>query len=1344
MQMVIACCLILSLFAASAQGSLLTNGDFEARSPRDGEIPSWQLSKDAELQRVWIDSMNTRSGQGALAIRSIRTTKAPSVISQRVPVEPNASYALSLWAKRDSFVYGTKFSVVLSKGGQEIDRQSKQFRGTDWFPVCMGFDAGEADTAEVQLTTPNTGTWRITVGRTLWVDDVQLVKIDAGDNIVRQAEAAVDKRGCATVSTANARGRSCLYVNGREEARFAFDIAPTKAGVYYVWMRARCPGRNEFSIRTVGGRAWRFRSHTPSKSWRWVRPVLPELLIESGTQRMEFTAQGEEILIDQIIATMDPFWRPEGAPRFMSAIEAAGAARKRGLHPARRGALALSILGDEQTRPWEETQWPVSQGVPFPRGTLAEPERVRVVDEAGISMPCQTSPFTQWPDGSIKWLLVSTFAPKGSRCRLEYGTEIRQPSERSRLRMSESADGIDVDTGKLKLRVASDGSPLIRGVWIDRRGDGDYEQVVAKGVLRANRVFLSTGDKPEVTVEERGPVRATIKVAGQYVHEGSALLDYVLRISAYDGCDFLTMEHTFLRRRGALKIPLSDMALVFDLVPSARLETFTWQSEGGPRSCKLAGQTATLVSKVTSNTKRQNDYPFSVRVGAKEMVKGVRYPGTVSASGAGRELGACVRHFWQNSPKSFAVSPRRLEIGLIAAGETVEFYKGMAKTHEIMLHFGADTKPLDCFAVKPLLAASPEWYCKTRAFDAFPAPRRSGEHAYYERCIDNTLAKWCNTIDVTTFRQGCGGMIHVGDFGGKGKFMNLESALGEGFMVQFFRTGSRAAFDQADLSLSHFSDIDIDHSDDAAGLIYVHATHGRKLRSPESEGINGHSWFNGTTYYGLFIGSRRILEQAAEVGRYYSNYEFSLQPYIHYWRKIAWKFMDLMCAYDLTGDMQFLEAARKDVIVTGHQRDHVVTLWPYMCGVGLKALRHYCDATGDLEARELYLQMMDGFLHLRQRPNDTVNGEHLKRPGMLFGNFPNDRSCAFYNELAHAYFMTGDARYARLGASDLNWQVRFNVNDPTLMWGSSDLVTAMRWLDIPGPAVAQTLPGVFMTERAEPSPLVPPQTRPTITFQVTEDTDQSFTVHLFKGCYRKYTAAYHGVAKLYDPDGEMAAQQPVSTEGLQEFTFAVPKDGKTGVYTLQVVLDDIWRWTVTDASFDLTPGTHVLTVAPRYSRLWFDRFMLVPDAAYFPWLDETPPHDAIVLEAESAPLAKGYEILMHPDASGGRCVRRAVRHKNEAMRYDFSVPPHQGARRFRLFARIWKPYADLLNVRMDDQPAMLIQQTHDMDGNVYPVWAIGTSLGEDAVVRYWERVIPGKPSRYSAKYLKPAKAFDRH
>jgi len=50
--------------------------------------------------------------------------------------------------------------------------------------------------------------------------------------------------------------------------------------------------------------------------------------------------------------------------------------------------------------------WPVTSGVPFPEGHLGSADHVRLLDESNRTVAAQFVPLAEWPDGSIKWLLV--------------------------------------------------------------------------------------------------------------------------------------------------------------------------------------------------------------------------------------------------------------------------------------------------------------------------------------------------------------------------------------------------------------------------------------------------------------------------------------------------------------------------------------------------------------------------------------------------------------------------------------------------------------------------------------------------------------------------------------------------------------------------------------------------------------------------------------------------------------------------------------------------------------------------------------------------------------------------
>ena len=48
----------------------------------------------------------------------------------------------------------------------------------------------------------------------------------------------------------------------------------------------------------------------------------------------------------------------------------------------------------------------VRLSVPFARGEMSPNTPVHIVDPSGQPHPCQSKVLKEWPDGSVKWLLV--------------------------------------------------------------------------------------------------------------------------------------------------------------------------------------------------------------------------------------------------------------------------------------------------------------------------------------------------------------------------------------------------------------------------------------------------------------------------------------------------------------------------------------------------------------------------------------------------------------------------------------------------------------------------------------------------------------------------------------------------------------------------------------------------------------------------------------------------------------------------------------------------------------------------------------------------------------------------
>src|SRR4051794_388638 len=88
--------------------------------------------------------------------------------------------------------------------------------------------------------------------------------------------------------------------------------------------------------------------------------------------------------------------------------------------PAPAATRVAIVLNEVQPR---SVAWPVTTGVPFPKGKLSAPERCRLVDDRGVEHPLQARASATWdgPRGSVRWLTVDFIAAPGRKYFLEFG-----------------------------------------------------------------------------------------------------------------------------------------------------------------------------------------------------------------------------------------------------------------------------------------------------------------------------------------------------------------------------------------------------------------------------------------------------------------------------------------------------------------------------------------------------------------------------------------------------------------------------------------------------------------------------------------------------------------------------------------------------------------------------------------------------------------------------------------------------------------------------------------------------------------------------------------------------------
>jgi hypothetical protein len=210
----------------------------------------------------------------------------------------------------------------------------------------------------------------------------------------------------------------------------------------------------------------------------------------------------------------------------------------------------------------------VSWGVPWPKGTVAKDQTFALTTSAGKVLPLQTWPLAYWPDGSIKWTGCATVG----------GPDVAGPLQISAagpaVKVTETADGYEVDTGRLICRIPKQGQNFITSMIIDGKEvaqNGHLECILQNGPetdelnLPPRERFVSLLQK--VTVEQSGPVRADFKFEGVHKSETGdrQWLPFVVRLYFYAGEETVKVVHTIVFDGDQNKDFIRGLGLVFDV-----------------------------------------------------------------------------------------------------------------------------------------------------------------------------------------------------------------------------------------------------------------------------------------------------------------------------------------------------------------------------------------------------------------------------------------------------------------------------------------------------------------------------------------------------------------------------------------------------------------------------------------------------------------------------------------------------------------------------------------------------------------------------------------------------------
>gem|GEM_PF-801378 len=229
---------------------------------------------------------------------------------------------------------------------------------------------------------------------------------------------------------------------------------------------------------------------------------------------------------------------------------------------------------------------PISIGVPWPRGGLADETAISLRDAGGEPLPVAATVLNRWPDGSVQWTLLDFAADLAASEELRL-TVVPSPDSSpvpafpARARLENGR--LILSNGLLELELAETG-PLLR------RWTASGQAVVEPGSLD----FIITGaDGTEynaysdasrrLSVEHDTPLRAVARLDGKHTAENSdTLLHYRIKFTVTAGSPDVKITYHFRNRE--LPVPgvnARDIRLVAALgVPADAERAITQQNRG--------------------------------------------------------------------------------------------------------------------------------------------------------------------------------------------------------------------------------------------------------------------------------------------------------------------------------------------------------------------------------------------------------------------------------------------------------------------------------------------------------------------------------------------------------------------------------------------------------------------------------------------------------------------------------------------------------------------------------------------------------------------------------------------
>jgi hypothetical protein len=196
----------------------------------------------------------------------------------------------------------------------------------------------------------------------------------------------------------------------------------------------------------------------------------------------------------------------------------------------------------------------VNWGVPWPKGAVQASDTLALTAADGAAVPMQTWALARWPDGSVKWSghAIAATSRLAGPFTLGPGAEA---APAVKVTCTDGAGAVTIDTGVVRARIPKAGTNLIESLFVGGREVArngklivqleDRSRYAGEGILREENF---AGQIESVVVEQSGPVRAAVKIAGRHKSATGerAWLPFSVRLYFYAGSGAIRLVHSFI------------------------------------------------------------------------------------------------------------------------------------------------------------------------------------------------------------------------------------------------------------------------------------------------------------------------------------------------------------------------------------------------------------------------------------------------------------------------------------------------------------------------------------------------------------------------------------------------------------------------------------------------------------------------------------------------------------------------------------------------------------------------------------------------------------------------------